>query len=239
MVTAIEFHEIANVFPLMQGEEYVALKADVKAHGLREPIWLHPNGRIIDGRNRYRACPEIGVTPRFRTWDSQGSLVAFVVSLNPHRRHLSSGQRAALAVEVLPMLEDEARKRQQVTQFGSVGGGSVSTTASGKARGQATDLTGTNPRYVSDAKRLKQAAPDVFSKVVSGVVSLPEAKKLSRLPEQVQPDVLHKIETGEARTVKEAHRKTRMPPLQRRWPTPPGQRPGIAPSSPAMLDAST
>ncbi|MCP4542451.1 MAG: hypothetical protein GY832_35455 [Chloroflexi bacterium] len=207
----IEFHEIANIFPLMQAEEYAALKADIEVHGLRETIWLHPDGRIIDGRNRYRACTETGVTPRFRTWDGQGSLVAFVVSLNLHRRHLSSGQRAVLAVEVLPMLEDEARKRQLATlKWGNespVQELFPEREDQGQARDHAADLTGTNPRYVSDAKKLKQTAPDVFSKVVSGTVSLPEAKKLSRLPEQVQLTILEKIEQGEARTVKQAHRQ--------------------------------
>jgi len=206
------FHEIAGIFPLMQGEEYEALKADIAAHGLRESIWLHPDGRIIDGRNRYRACLETDVAPRFRTWDGRGSLVAFVVSLNLHRRHLSSSQRAALAIEILPLLEAEARERMQA-------GGQVRQQGQeripypeeqqGQARDQAAALTGTNGRYVSDAKRLKRAAPQVFARVVDGTVSLPEAKKLSRLSQPVQDVVLQKIEDGEARTVKEAHRQVK------------------------------
>lgn len=101
--TAREYHEVANIFPLLQGEEFEELKADIAANGLREPIWLHSDGRIIDGRNRHRACIETGTPPKFRTWDGSGSLVAFVVSMNLKRRHLTSSQRAmvALAVELI------------------------------------------------------------------------------------------------------------------------------------------
>ena len=64
-----EFHEVANIFPMMQGDEFDALKADIDANGLREPVWLHPDGRIIDGRNRYLACCELGIEPQYRTWN--------------------------------------------------------------------------------------------------------------------------------------------------------------------------
>jgi N6-adenosine-specific RNA methylase IME4 len=98
----------------MADDEFEALKADIAANGLREPIWLHPDGRILDGRNRYRACCDLGLVPEYKTWDGNGSLAAFVVSLNLHRRHLSSSQRAMIALDVLPMMEEEARERKVV-----------------------------------------------------------------------------------------------------------------------------
>ena len=105
-----QYHEVANIFPLMQGDEFEELKSDIKANGLLEPIWLHYDGSIIDGRNRYRACIETEVEPKFRTWNGEGSLVSFVVSMNLHRRHMNSGQRAAASLEALPMLEAEAKE---------------------------------------------------------------------------------------------------------------------------------
>ena len=58
-----EFHPVANVFPLMGEAELEALAEDIRANGLREPVWLHRDGRIVDGRNRWLACRWIGVEP--------------------------------------------------------------------------------------------------------------------------------------------------------------------------------
>ena len=86
--------------------------ADILENGQREPIWIY-DGKIIDGRNRYRACRDAGIEPALRTWNGEGSLVQFVVSLNLHRRHLTSSQRAAIAAEALEQLKAEAKERQR------------------------------------------------------------------------------------------------------------------------------
>ena len=89
------FHPIADIFPLMAGRAFDALVSDIETHGLREPIWLHQDGRIIDGRNRARACERLGVEPETQTYIGPDvNLLAFVISLNLHRRHLTkaSGQ---------------------------------------------------------------------------------------------------------------------------------------------------
>lgn len=157
----LEFHPVASIFPLLQGEEFEALKADIQTNGLIEPIWLHPDRRIIDGRNRYRACVETWTEPKFEIWNGQGSLVSFVLSLNLHRRHLDSSQRATVAVEILPMLEEEARERQgQRTDIPDIKE-IFPESSKGQSRDQAATLLNTNGRYVQDAKRLKQEAPDL------------------------------------------------------------------------------
>jgi ParB-like chromosome segregation protein Spo0J len=42
------------------------LAEDIAEHGLREPIGELPDGRIIDGCKRYRACQIAGVEPRLK-----------------------------------------------------------------------------------------------------------------------------------------------------------------------------
>ena len=88
------------------------LKADIAKNGLKLPIWLH-EGKIVDGRNRYKACLEVGGNvERFQEWDGVGSLVEFAASLNLQRRNLSQSQKAIAAQACLPLLEAEAKARK-------------------------------------------------------------------------------------------------------------------------------
>src|SRR5262245_36387296 len=95
LANAPAVHPIAELFPMMAASELAALAQDIKANGLREPIWVHQDGRILDGRNRHAACALVAVSPKFRYWEGEeADLVPFVVSMNLHRRHLSDEQRA-------------------------------------------------------------------------------------------------------------------------------------------------
>lgn len=162
-----DFHPIANIFPMMGADEFEALKADILENGLLEPIWVH-QGKIVDGRNRYRACEETGVEPLYREWDGRGSLVAFVVSLNLKRRHLTSSQKAMVALEVEKALAVEAKANQKM--------GFEKIQNPIHAAEQAADIVGTNQKYVSDAKVIQAKAPDIAERVRSGELTIPKAK---------------------------------------------------------------
>jgi ParB-like chromosome segregation protein Spo0J len=99
----------AGLFPLMAQAELEALIADIAEHGQREPILLAPDGSVLDGRNRLAACEALGIQPHFERVAHAGSLVSLVVSLNLHRRHLSSSQRAAVAIEIERQMANEKR----------------------------------------------------------------------------------------------------------------------------------
>jgi transposase-like protein len=88
-----DIHPLSEKYPLMDVEEFAAFKADLAAHGLKNPIWLF-EGRVLDGRNRLRACLELGIEPVFAEFEgSQSDAAAFVDSQNLHRRHLSRAWR--------------------------------------------------------------------------------------------------------------------------------------------------
>ena len=60
----IPAHPLAQLFPLMEDAAFEALVADIRANGLMNPITLCDD-KLLDGRNRYRACAEAGVQPSF------------------------------------------------------------------------------------------------------------------------------------------------------------------------------
>lgn len=198
----LQFHPVANIFPLLQGGDFEALKRDIQENGLLEPIWLHPDGRIIDGRNRYLACEQTGIEPKFEIWDGKGSLLSFVLSLNLHRRHLESSQRAAVAVEILPILEEEKEqeRRSKISHYQQTGE-TVEIFPPSKSRDEAADLLNTNGRYVQDAKRLKLEAPLLFEQVKAGDLSIPQAKQeiaRQRIPE---PAITPELPQGKYRCI--------------------------------------
>src|SRR5215510_10636739 len=86
----MQFHPVASIFPMMSVEEFKALKESIGARGQRNPIYTH-EGKIVDGRNRYQACVELGIHPRFEQWDGVGLLCDFVWDMNAGRRQLTGG----------------------------------------------------------------------------------------------------------------------------------------------------
>ena len=93
----LESHPIASLFPLMTEPELKALADDISLNGLKSKIVLL-DGMILDGRNRHAAC---GLIDReFKTVEFQGKdPVAFVWSMNFHRRHLDASQAAMAAAK--------------------------------------------------------------------------------------------------------------------------------------------
>jgi hypothetical protein len=103
-MSELKFHTLADIFPLMEGDEFDALVADIKANGQREPIVLY-QGKILDGRNRYRACLAAGVGIKLSKHNDDcpyiGDPVAYVISKNIHRRHLTAEQKRNLIARLL------------------------------------------------------------------------------------------------------------------------------------------
>lgn len=92
----IEAHEIANLFPLLGGKEFEEFKEDIRKNGLKVPITIY-EGKILDGRNRHRACVEVGVPPVFIAYEGSDP-VGHSWSLNYTLRHLNQSQKALARV---------------------------------------------------------------------------------------------------------------------------------------------
>jgi ParB-like chromosome segregation protein Spo0J len=98
-----EFHELADMFPLIEGDEYDALVSAIQRQGLLNPITLF-KGKILDGRNRYRAAKEAGhkFTARDYVELPQGvDPEEFVISANIHRRQLNNKQKREFIAKLI------------------------------------------------------------------------------------------------------------------------------------------
>jgi hypothetical protein len=173
----LPFHPIANAFPMLDRTELEGLVASIKANGLQEPIVLY-QGAILDGRNRLKACEIAGVQPRFSQFDdTKMSAVEFVLAMNLHRRHLSLGQRAVAAAEMI------------TTRHGA------HQTPNDVSVDKAATLWGVSPRAVDRAafvRKNTQAEPKIVAQVKSGKMELGRALMLAKKTAEEQreaPDV--------------------------------------------------
>ncbi len=123
-------HPAATLMPKLSTSAFVQLKDDIERHGLREPIWMK-NGKIVDGRHRWRACQELGIkcdTKEFAGDDVE----AFVMSANLHRRHLTNAQRRALIARIIK--NDPSRTDREIGRM--VDASHVTVAAARAANGQ-------------------------------------------------------------------------------------------------------
>lgn len=173
------YHEAASVFPLIEGDEYEALKTDIREHGLLNAIELLDD-EIIEGRNRYRACSDVGVEPKFVQAilpDGMGP-TEYAVSKNVLRRHLRPDQLAMLAQDLRPKLEEEAKARQ----LAGVAPESGTASENGRQRAPATrerlaETFHVGKDKVDGAKKVYTKSRKIAAKVRSGEMTLAKAMR--------------------------------------------------------------
>jgi hypothetical protein len=173
----LEFHPLANVFPLIEGPDFDALVADIKANGVREPIWLYQD-LILDGRNRHRAALAAGVECPTQTYDGDDPL-AFVISANLHRRHLNESQRGMVAARLATLKQGA---RTDLSPIGEM------------SQQQAATLFKIGKRSVERANEvLNSGTPALIAAVERGDIAVSQAAKLSHAGSEFQEAVVAKI----------------------------------------------
>lgn len=119
-------HPVANLFPLMRDtdrEGFSGLITDIRDDGLIDPIVLDGNV-LLDGRNRYLACIEAEVEPRFVQFKDLGLSISphvYAFQRNQSRRSLTPEQRVTITAAYFRFSEEEV-KRQRATAGGKAGG---------------------------------------------------------------------------------------------------------------------
>jgi hypothetical protein len=103
-----EVHPAATLFPMMSDDEFEGLKQDILENGQREHVvfWC---GALLDGRNRMRACEELGIAPNIFDLPLDKDPWKYVISHNLHRRHLSTSQRAMIASKLANLKNGERK----------------------------------------------------------------------------------------------------------------------------------
>jgi N6-adenosine-specific RNA methylase IME4 len=170
----LEFHPLANIFPMMTDEEVNDLGDDMLERGQREPIWKYED-KILDGRNRYNACLLKGIEPRFTEYRGSDPL-GFVISLNLKRRHLSESQRAMVAAKLATM------KQGARTDLASIDAMSDK---------QAARLLHVGEASVERAKTVqREAVAEIISAVEQGKISVSAAADVASAPAERQRNIV-------------------------------------------------
>ena len=166
MSNPIKPHPFAALFPELPLEELTQLARDIKERGQLEPIILY-KGAILDGRNRYRACQIAGVKPRIEEFDAKAtrrSPEELILSRNLRRRHLSVGQKAAIALEWSEQIELSAGPEK------NKGRGRPKGTLS-----EGAEKIGINERRVFEVRKVRDANPSLYEDVKADRRSLNSA----------------------------------------------------------------
>lgn len=162
----MEPHEYANLFPMLPDAELARLAEDIKLNGQKEYI-LSFEGKILDGRNRYKACQIAGVEPRIVAWVGPDPL-GEVISRNLHRRHLTPSQAGMIAQEAA-----------QLRRGAPVGNENNSPTKSNTARAV----------FDSDSKTMDQAAKDFG-------ISADTVQRARTVAEHGVPELIEAVKDG-------------------------------------------
>jgi len=187
-MTAVEFHPVANIFPLVEGAEFDEFVADIRQHGLHEPIIVYGD-KILDGRNRYRACLAAGIEPTFTVYQGDDP-VAYVISLNLRRRHLDESQRAMVAAKLATLKLGDNQHSE------------------GLPIGRSSELLNVGERSIARAREvISRGATELVRAVEHGRVSVSAAADIATQPIQEQREIVARGEREILRAAQEIRAK--------------------------------
>lgn len=176
MVKLVVDQEFKDLIPPLSAEEFKQLRENIVEDGeVREPIvtW---NGVILDGHNRWAIIQENPNIP-FKTTEmiffSRGEAKAWMIRNQLGRRNLPNYERARLALQLKPLLAEEAKKKQ------SEAGGAVrqkSDKAEIDTKKELAKIAGVSHDTIHKVDVIEQKAPDeVKEKLRKGEVSVNKA----------------------------------------------------------------
>ena len=195
-------HPVASLFPMIDDDALNALAEDIKKNGQREPILVaFLDGRelnepvVVDGRNRFKACEIAGVEPEFSNdyVMEPHEIGPWVISHNLHRRHLTTSQKAAVAVayeaELAKLAKARQGQRNDLKPGKDIPVNLPECTKGEDSRDSAGDLFQVSGKSVSDAKYVSQHDPEAFQRVRDGKQAVSAAAKAIREKLNPKPEL--------------------------------------------------
>ena len=176
MIVSLEFHDIANSYSLMEGQEFDDLCKDIAEKGLLESIWLY-EGKILDGRNRYKAAIEAGVEPVIVEFSGDDPL-EFVVHANSNRRDLGIGQRAAIGIKIQKYWNEKGK--ENMSTGGAKYQGLSNLINPVNAQKEAAKAVGVSTGTMAMVSKLEREEPELFEQVASGKLTPHKAQKKAK-----------------------------------------------------------
>jgi len=188
----LEHHPVSEAFPLMEGDDFKEFVEDIRRNGLLCPIELY-EGKIIDGRNRYRACLELGIEPEVVDVDGHVSDPGgYVISLNIHRRHLSISRRAMSMARLRDIYDAKAKERQRQSKGRGQKGKEVCPDLNGQSRDKLGKLAKVSGRTIDKAtKILKHGSKELIRAVETDQVTVNRAVTVLDRPKSEQLKALN------------------------------------------------
>lgn len=184
----MEVHDAANIFPI-DDEHIHELAVDILANGQRVPIELL-DGKIIDGRRRFQACQLAGVEPKCVAV-SVADPVAYVLSMNLQRRHLTPSQLAMVGARATSLREKaaaDAKERQKRKPADSV----RENLPEQRARDEIGKAVGVSGKTIDHATRvIEQGVPELAQAVDEGRMAVSTAAILASEPPEVQREEIN------------------------------------------------
>jgi ParB-like chromosome segregation protein Spo0J len=163
-------HEFAELFPMLADVELQSLANDIAANGLQTPITTL-DGKILDGRNRYRACEIAGVDPTLEEYLGADPL-GFVISHNLHRRHLTESQRGMVAAKLATM---RAGRPNETAPIDAV------------SKQEACSALKVGVSTLDRSRKIQRlGSPELNAAVESGEITVGAAYKVAELPHEKQ-----------------------------------------------------
>lgn len=179
-----------NYLPDANQIDFAGIKDSIAKYGFdnNQPITLF-EGDVLDGWQRQRACDELGIMPTYRDFNGTNSeALDFVHKVN-ERRNLNSGQKAICAAEAEELAreiaaEAEKSRRQAISHARTLPETSqkfdASQTNDKRTDHKLAEAFGTNRTYVNQARKIKEAAPEIAEKVKAGKMTHQDAMRAVR-----------------------------------------------------------